>query len=128
MTQPDSHESDFDEALYLLNKTGGFTYDPINHRFLKSGDAEKRYAVSTHPERGQVVDALTPTVWTAYIAANIDLFTDAGQYFGGWQDGNKVYLDVSTLVWDEDEARRMALGHGQARYYSFEKGESVSVQ
>lgn len=53
-----------------------------------------------------------------------------GHHFGGWhnpKDGHG-YLDVARVVDKADEAKRLAVEHGQKAYFDFKNGRSVEVK
>jgi len=108
-----------------LQKEGGFTYSVISKRSPKEG-----FVVSAHPEREQVMDAskLRPDMLRQYVKENRDLLTKPGNYLGGWLDGDKVYLDVSTVVESKQEAVRLGKEHDQIGVYDIKAGETVIVK
>lgn len=110
--------------LEAVRAKGGFTYGVVSHRSPRDG-----FVLSLHPERSESHDVatLTPVKLREYMKRNRDLLKQKGNFFGAWKDGDKVYLDVSTVTKDRNEATRLALAHDQIAFYDLGKGESVDV-
>jgi hypothetical protein len=51
-------------------------------------------------------------------------------HLGGWfdKDAGKIYLDVSVIVNDAEEARQLCMQHNQEGFYDLEKGETIIVK
>jgi hypothetical protein len=107
-----------------LEEEGGFTYHVVSKRSPTEG-----FIVSIHPERSQGIDVakLTPDMLRQYVKENRDLLKERGNYFGAWRDGNRVYLDVSTVVRSKSEAIRLGKEHDQIGIYDIKTGETVIV-
>jgi hypothetical protein len=102
---------------------GGFTVDPRTGADVTGG-----YAVSLHPEAGRVLAKVTPGALLEFVMTRSDLLTVPGNVFGAWRDpaDGRVYLDVSTLVDDLDQALELARQHDQLAVYDFAAGRSVT--
>jgi predicted GNAT family acetyltransferase len=118
-------QTDF-AALQQRALEGGFTYNVVDATSPTQG-----FSVSTFPGREQIVAAedLTDAVVAAYVEKNRDALAQPGAHLGAWlnpADG-KVYLDVSTVVSSEQEARELALAHQQLAVYNLGEGVTVDV-
>lgn len=118
-------------ASNVTKPDGGFTFDPVKGRMASTG-----YAVSPFPERSKVLDVenLKPKelrkAITDYVAENMDLAEKENHYVGGWRDpqpGGKVYLDISIVVKDKEEAIRIAKAKDQIAVFDFQTFESIQV-
>lgn len=110
----------------IRSPDGGFTYQPLSEHEPSVG-----YALSIHPERSFAKDAdeLEFEDVLDYVVKNEDLLSQKGSYLGAWHDpeSGKVFLDISRVTDDEDEARDLALVHDQIAYFDLGKGMSVTV-
>jgi hypothetical protein len=115
-------------ALDLMKKTGGFTYDPAEHKFTGVGD--KGFAVSPYPERAAVFTRpMTVQDIKDYITKNADLLGRPGHNIGGWDDENgKQILDVAIIVHDKTEAVNLAHQFSQDAIFDFAAGQSIATK
>ncbi len=114
------------QKLYLniLNE-GGSTYDTKNDMFISNG-----YAVSIHKEYEEVVniDDFTTLTILKYYEKNYKVFkNDPNAYFGFWIDGNKVYLDISNVYFDFNEAVALGKENKQLAIYDLSKNEDIRL-
>jgi hypothetical protein len=89
-----------------MTPDGGCTYDPRTDSEATSG-----YSVSTHKDREIVLrpEAVDPKTLLRFLVNNADLLrNEEGSHLGVWHNPeDKAYLDVSRVVADEAEARRL---------------------
>ena len=103
---------------------GGFTYQPMTGDEPKTG-----FVLSVYPDRAVVTTAkdLKPEDLAEFVVANKDLLGKADHFLGGWHDpkDGKVYLDVSIVKQEADEARELAKRYNQLAYFDLGTGSSV---
>lgn len=123
------HSSSKDlSAEELSNKLvadGGFTYRPLTQTMPNQG-----YAVSVSNKYEKVLsrEEATPEAIQAYLDDHADVFkSDPTAAFGAWidQDTGRIYLDISHVFADKEEAIRLAHQHGQEGIYDLEHGETI---
>lgn len=126
--KPEGKERENFSALLskIAKPDGGFSYQPITEEVPKTG-----YALSPYPERSFAVnvnDLKITDLWD-YVQKNGDLLAEQKHYFGAWHDPGtgKVFLDVSVVVQDENEAAELARAKDQIAYFDLVKGASVTV-
>jgi len=116
----------------VIQKQGGVTYNPVRH---KEREAPRRgYALSLAKNTEEVIDgpiepqALRARVKT-YVREHWDQIKASRNYLGGWKDETtgKVYLDISTVVDDFQQARQLALQANQLAIYDLEKNETIQM-
>lgn len=110
-----------------LREHGGFTYSPLNMDAPTTGKV-----LSIDPERVRVIERgvpVTPDDLQAFAEANRDLLADSSKHIGGWKDSTDgtVYLDVSTIVETDEEARALAQEHKQLAYFDLATGQEVRL-
>lgn len=101
----------------------GFTVD-ASGRDVTSG-----YAVSVHPDASQMFDHVTSLDLIDYVIRNYDLLILPGRVFGGWRNPSSgyVYLDVSVVTHDLEEAMALGRDHEQLAIYDFSERSSLPV-
>lgn len=107
------------------NRVGGFTYDPARHAPVSSG-----YALSTHPELGQIDSGLGGGTLERYINRQEGTFLhDPNAVAGGWRnpETGKWELDVSKVVPDREEALRQASAAHQKAIYDLGAHQTIPV-
>lgn len=115
------------EALMhgIAQPDGGFTWSPV------TGSPDGGYALSIYKGREATFDvkSVTPKDLASYAKSNWDLISKPGNYLGAWHnpDDGKLYLDVSTVVGTEAEARALAKEHSQLAYFDLKGGKSVAM-
>ena len=89
-------------------------------------DASAGFAVSTMPECGTELVFATELDILTYLTAHAGQLLP-GYVFGGWHDpiSGRIYLDISELVDDLDEALVLAAEHDQLAVYDLDAHESV---
>jgi hypothetical protein len=113
----------------LLERTetsGGFTYSPSSRSMPSDG-----VALSPYPERERVVVAtdLTSNDILSYAKDNHDVLTQPDHYIGAWHntlDGN-VYLDVSVVTQDKDDANVQALMQQYNQIAAYDLGSGTEI-
>lgn len=123
------HEQDHaSHALDLLKRTGGFTYDPAEHRFTNVGD--HGFAVSPYKGREAVFTSpITRADLEEYIRKNADVLGLPGHAIGGWDDENgRQVLDVSVIAPTKDEALTIAHANDQDAIFDFAAGQSIAAK
>jgi hypothetical protein len=98
---------------------GGFTYDLTNRQLVTSG-----YAVSVLKGREVVIER---AVFTAndiyeYVWQNWKELSEEGNCFGAWEDDDKVYLDISTVTYNRENAYALAVANNQIAFYDLRRG------
>jgi hypothetical protein len=103
---------------------GGFSIDANTGHAVTGG-----YAVAAHPDREVILAECTMGDLLEFMIRNADLLSLPGVIMGGWHDpeDHRVYLDVSILVEDRDEAIKLAVDHDQLAIFDFATGESIKT-
>lgn len=108
-------------------EAGGFTYNPHGREHFPATGL----ALSIYPERSVIITdrAVTRDDLRSFINKNEDLLADKSNYFGAWNDKEhgRVFLDISKVVQNEGEAKRLCEEHGQRAYFNLETFETVEV-
>lgn len=101
---------------------GGFTVDPRTGDGVYGG-----YAVAIHPDCCAVLAELTLGDVLEFLLRHADTLALPGRVLGGWRDpaDGRIYLDVSTLVEDREQALALARCHDQLAVFDFSTGESI---
>lgn len=121
---------DAQQATQLRGKLhqpdGGFTLNLHTGKEATSG-----FAVAVHesrsvdiPEKELTVDHLQE-----YVGKNGEIFADPRNMLGAWHDPNSgsVWLDVSTVVGDRDEAIALAQKHNQISIFNLDNFEIINT-
>jgi len=103
----------------------GYSYDRKNNRFASEG-----FALSVFPQFESVVpvDAALKEAVDAYVEEHVDkVREDERIYFGAWlnEEDGRVYLDLSIVVDDRDEAISLAHDYQQEGIYDLAAGETI---
>lgn len=113
------------EIFDLHNENGGSTFN------LFDGDQAggNGYAVAYYPERGAILDDLTPESLSAYIAKNQDLLSDPTNSVGTWKnpEDGRTYLDISKVVPSRAEAIRLGKEKNQISVMNLRNFEEIST-
>jgi ADP-Ribosyltransferase in polyvalent proteins len=115
-------------ALYerVMKPDGGFTYNTVT-----ADQPVEGYALSPYPARSFAKSAseLSPVDIATYAVHNEDVLEQPDHYIGAWHDpaSGKVFLDVSVVKKDADEAHELCLKHDQIAYFDLKAGKSVTV-
>lgn len=133
MLNPDSDVSDIKDDVKLnksgasklidnVMKNGGFTY-----RAISKLQPTKGFVVSTTKNLEQVVSSgeITPKHLQDYVDKNRDVLAQPNAHLGAWVDGGKVYLDVSRVFTDKNEALKLAEEHQQEGIYDLGNGKTI---
>jgi hypothetical protein len=120
-------KNDIAELFDKISKPdGGFTYQPESYNQPTEG-----YAVSPFPENSFAIDMkdFTAKDLIDYIITNKKLFKSKDTYLGAWHDPetDKIFLDISVVKDNEQDAETLALKHDQIAYFDLKKGASVDV-
>lgn len=115
-----------DKLIKEIQLFGGFTYQ------LKFGfvNHSKGYYVSIKEYERVLEDGED---WASaiqdYVQTHKEVLEQKGKYFGCWRDGvtGKVYLDVSLLVHDREEAIQKARSEKQIAIWGNAERRSISV-
>ena len=113
----------------MIIRKSGFTWNPHSRQEMKQG-----YAVSPYEERGAVISidnfkkngmAMT----RAFEKKNADILIDPKNCIGGWlnKENGKVYLDISIVTQDKQEAIRLSDKHKQLSFYSLHEGKQYDM-
>lgn len=125
MSKPQSR-GDVQTMYSKLIKEGGFTVQPVTN-----DSPTKGFVLSIYPEREAIYDAdkVSPKTIRDYLRKNIDFIKgNPKRHLGGWLDGGKVYLDISEIVNNAEEAMRLCKEHKQLAFFDLEKMETIFVK
>jgi HK97 family phage portal protein len=101
--------------------SGGFSVDVTTGAEPTSG-----WMVSTAGSESSIsASQYTRDRLQSYYGDHLATLSQAGNYWGGWLDGGKFYLDVSTNVAEESEAVRLMGENGQQAIYNAGTGETL---
>jgi hypothetical protein len=110
----------------LAEPDGGFTINPRDGSDVTSG-----YAVAAYKQRSKEIpiEEVSEVTLQSYVEANADLLSVSGNMFGGWHDPDTghVWLDVSRVTSDKDEAISIAQLTNQIAIFDLDSGQSVST-
>jgi HK97 family phage portal protein len=123
-----------------IREEGGFTYNAVSDTSPTEG-----YAVSPFKELEMVVDVTTPKKgdlsidkWRKnlrpklrdYIRKNIDTLRRPNAHLGGWwdKDSNKVYIDISIVSDNLEDAMKVAKENDQEAIFDLGKMETISAR
>lgn len=109
-------------VMHALTTTGGFSFhdhvgDAPDHGFMVS--------LSKSGEQVLPVRDVTGAVVADYAALHAAELADPMNYLGGWVYKGKVYLDVSRLFLDKEEALAQARTHNQIGIYDIGEGKTI---
>lgn len=111
------------KLAFDLVHSGGFTSD------LNGNSPTTGYALSLYPEREwhAPASAVDPRQIQAFLDTSRALLENPGVYVGGWLDptDNTVYLDVSQVIRNEQQALSVARARGQIAVYCFDTQQSI---
>lgn len=98
------------EQLAADARAGGFTFNPRDGSRPTSG-----FAFSERPDIETIVplDRFSEADLESFILRNQGLLESPENYLGAWVDNGNVYMDVSTIIADREEALRRALAAQQ---------------
>ena len=101
---------------------GGITYDLRTQSLVTTG-----WAVSAHKELEKVVPLsdFNYNTLEQYITKNNTILTIGDNMLGAWVSGDNVYLDVTTVVHDKDQAIAIAKNAEQLAIFNLETFEEV---
>jgi hypothetical protein len=121
------HEKELHAIFDRLKKPdGGFTYHVTTGQEPTAG-----YALSIYPDRSFAKSDKDMTFEDLhnYAEKNLDLLASNDHYIGGWHDPRtgRVFLDVSKVTQDENEAHDLALKNDQIAYFDLHNMKSVEV-
>ena len=113
-------------------KEGGFTYNPV--RIKNRAAPAKGYALSLRKDTERVIDikagreAVKKEI-IEYVRKHREAIKERGNFVGGWYDeqSKKIFLDVSTVVADRDQAVNLAEKHEQLAIYDLGEGKVIDV-
>lgn len=105
---------------------GGFTYHAVTGHQPTTG-----YALSIYKGHEKVLDAktMTPKDLVKFAMANRDLLSQKDNFFGAWHNpaDGKVYLDISKVVGNPQQAERLGRANNQLAYFDLAGGKSVDI-
>lgn len=121
----DTLSSRVDDMINALSvRDGGFSVNPMTGWNVRGG-----YAVAIHPECESVLAEITTGDLLEFMIRNAATLALPGRIMGGWCDPSdgRVYLDVSIMTGDLDEAMTLAIDHDQLAIFDFAAGESIKT-
>ena len=109
--------------LAAVKAGGGFTYQPVDDKTPTQG-----YAVASFPGAERVFDQDKITVDDIFnfLKDHADKFDDPEVHAGGWVSDGKVYLDLSQVKQNEQEAVDLGVKHNQ--YAIFDLGNFKEIE
>ncbi|GAA1048738.1 hypothetical protein [Arthrobacter russicus] len=128
---PDQHATIEAVVKTMREPDGGFTWSPVTGIVPTLG-----FAVSPFPKRSKTVDlaGMSDVQIIAavrdYATQNNDLLAKPGYYLGGWNDPATgiVYLDVSTVLDNPFQARKLCLTSAQIAFFDLQTMSSVTAK
>lgn len=115
------------QAKDLLNKikvNGGFSVKVNN-----LDEPVRGFAVSLQGyEEVYNANVLDDSTILDYIARHKDTLKRHNAYFGAWQDGSRIYLDVSIIVKSRAAALQLAAKNNQLAIYDITRDESIYLE
>jgi hypothetical protein len=106
-----------------VGRQGG-TFDPKTlNEYSGSG-----YGVGgVEPGTEMYVEQFTPQSVQSFMREHEATLSQPGMHVGTWVEDGKVYLDISQVVPDMDDALKLAAQRGEKAIYSFASGDSIYV-
>lgn len=105
---------------------GGFTVNPRNGKDVNTG-----FAVAIYPERSKEIphEIVNKDTIHQYVSDNKDLLRQDGNMVGGWHDpdSGNVWLDVSRVTGNKQEAIDLAKQHNQIAIFDLGSGNSINT-
>lgn len=114
------------QLMQKIDQDGGFTYRPTSG-FKTVGDVGYSVSLPGH-EKAIPKSKLTKQDIMDYWLENREVVRNNPRaHFGAWwdQENDVVTLDVSVIIKDEAEARRVGIQNKQAAIFHLEKGELI---
>lgn len=97
---------------------------------LNGQQPESGYAFSPFKETEVVVplESFSPEGVASYLTAYEAQLRQPNNYFGAWVDNGQVYLDVSQVIQDRDEAIRRARAADQLGIFDLNTGQTIDTR
>jgi 8-oxo-dGTP pyrophosphatase MutT (NUDIX family)/GNAT superfamily N-acetyltransferase/proteasome lid subunit RPN8/RPN11 len=131
--KPDAKQESKSLAQRVAND-GGFTYNPTD------GDSPTEgFSIAVYPEHEQILSAedATPAKIAAYMIEKSSIYsTDERIHIGAWfnkktdenpNGDDKVYLDLSMVIDDRDEAVKFAKENGQLGIFDLKNFQTIET-
>lgn len=110
-----------------IRELGGFTFEPLSNNSPTTG-----FAVSGHKDREWIFDAdkFSERDVIRFINKNTQLLSKPNTHIGAWFDvaNGKIYLDISIIFQNQNEAVKQAKSLGELAIYSLGSGETIVVK
>ncbi len=111
-------------------KKGGFTYNPV--RYKDRTPPKRGFALSIKKNTEKVIklDQTHEKIRAQlkdYIRAHRADIKKEGNFLGGWIDKGKLYVDISKVVKDKDDAINLAREAKQLAVFDLGKGQTIEV-
>ena len=112
-------------------KGGGFTYNPI--RMKGRTPPKNGFALSLRKDTEKVIDLnakreAIKAEMVQYVRSHWETIKAQGNYLGGWIDRGKLYIDISNVVANKDEAIKKARKADQLAIFDLGKGETIEIK
>ncbi len=105
-------------------ENGGFTYNPLYGATPHCG-----YAVSLRGhEKSFDSGTITDDVLWKYLRENSEQMKDPARYIGGWVNDGRLYLDVSVVLQNEKEARKIGRINDQTGIFDLWTNEMIYLK
>lgn len=113
-----------EDAVDAVAGGGGATIDPAS-----GAQPNKGFAVSINKEAETVIDAEEFNVddVMSFIDNNADLLKRSSNYLGLWHDGDDVYIDITTVVYNQAFALALAIDNDQQAIFDLERLQDIPV-
>jgi hypothetical protein len=112
-----------DKAYKTIVKNGGVTIS------LAKGQPKKGFAYAPNKDTERVFDKETFSDQdiSDFINDNMAELSKKGNYIGGWEDGGKIYLDISRIGAPSVKTLEEAQKASQLAVYDLSSGESIEI-
>jgi uncharacterized FlgJ-related protein len=115
----------------VAEKKGGFTYNPV--RLKHRGPPRRGYALSVRKDTEKVIDLAAKreavkAQLKEYVRKHRETIKAEGNYLGGWIDNGKLYLDISKVIKDRNEAVKAAERAEQLAIYDLGEGKTIEIK
>lgn len=114
----------------VAESQGGFTYNPVR---FKDRDAPKEgFALSISPENEKRIllserrDIIKEQI-KQYVRDHRAEIKQSGNFLGGWIENGRLYLDISKVMRNKDEAMKAARAAKQLAIFDLVKGETINL-
>ena len=117
------------DAWNKIKEQGGLTLNMVDGSqpikgFVVGGSTEKAPII---PEEYFYDEYIGPQALEDFIKENIDALATGEKYLGAWNEGGHVYLDISDVLDNADEAERLGKVRDQLSVWNLVQGEEIKT-